>query len=295
MRRTVSGGLIIGDWGASRLRLWRIENGTAAERRDGPGILAAADPAAVLAAALRDWPVQRIVLCGMAGARDGLHETGYVRCPAGAKDWSEGAAAFHLHGIPVRIAPGVAFRDPRGCPDVMRGEETQLFGAMTLDRALGIGEHRVVLPGTHSKWVTIENGRIVRFRSFVTGELYAFLGQSSLLSDGTAGAADEDEDGFAAGLARSSGGDALTSDLFEARAARLTDGRSMEWAQGFVSGLLIGAELREMAPSGRVMVIGEAALSALYAEALAPVCDEIECRDGDECVIAGLRVLDGDD
>ncbi len=288
-------GLVVGDWGASRLRLWRIEHGGASGRREGPGVLATSEPRRALVAALGDWSPERIVLCGMAGARGALHETGYVACPAGMDDWLGQAADFELDGIAVRIAPGVACRDRQGRPDVMRGEETQLFGAMIRDRELSRGQHDVLLPGTHSKWATLEDGRITRFRTFITGELYALLGGSSLLGQGSSQADEEEGEGFAAGLDRASGGSVVTADLFEARAGRLSDGKSAEWARGFVSGLLIGAEAREMAPRGPLTVIGDEALSRRYARALAPVCDHIGFHPGDECAIAGLRLLDGHD
>ena len=126
----------------------------------------------------------------------------------------------------------------------------------------------------------------------MTGELFALLGESSLLTTGDPGGS-EDE-GFAAGLARARESGALSSTLFEARAAQLVDGRGTDWARGFVSGLLIGAEVAEMAAASAVVAIGEEALVARYGEALAQRGVHLRRMDGETCAIAGLRLLDDD-
>ena len=174
----------------------------------------------------------------------------------------------------------------------MRGEETQIFGAMALDPRLASGKHIVLLPGTHSKWVWLDDGAIVRFRTSMTGELYALLGQSSLLAAGEAGS--NEGEGFAAGLLRAGQGAAPSVALFEARAAQLLDGRTVDWARGFVSGLLIGAEIAEMAPHDTVLAIGDPALVVRYNEALAQRGVQMRSMDGEACAIAGLRLLDDD-
>jgi 2-dehydro-3-deoxygalactonokinase len=174
----------------------------------------------------------------------------------------------------------------------MRGEETQVFGAMALDPGLAIGRHIVLLPGTHSKWVRLEDGTILGFRTCMTGELYALLGKSSLLATGETGR--NDEDGFATGLDRASEGGALSAALFEARAAQLADGKTADWAGGFVSGLLIGAEIAEMGPRGAAVVIGDHKLAARYGRALERRGARMRSMDGEACAIAGLKLLDGD-
>ncbi len=156
---------VIGDWGGTRLRLWRLSRGEVTGHREGPGILAATDHAEVLAMAIGDWRAKRIVLCGMAGVRGAMRETPYVPCPASTARWVSGAVEFDAPSFALRIAAGISRQDRHGMPDVMRGEETQVFGAMTLDPALTHGEHLVVLPGTHSKWVRLKEGRIADFRT----------------------------------------------------------------------------------------------------------------------------------
>ena len=285
---------VIGDWGGTRLRLWRLSGGEVTGRREGPGVLAATDHAEVLAKAMGGWRAKRIVLCGMAGARGALRETPYVPCPASAARWVSGAVEFDVSGLALRIAAGLSYQDSHGKPDVMRGEETQVFGAMALDPALAHGEHLVVLPGTHSKWVRLKDGQIADFRTFMTGELFALLAGSSLFASATNVAGDDEAAGFSAGLARSDEAVALSSALFETRAAQLVSGRSGGWARGFVSGMLIGAEVSDMAPRGPVLVIGASDLAARYDEAFARRGAQARRMDGEACAIAGLRLLDDD-
>ena len=284
--------LVIGDWGSTRLRLWRLEDGEIAERGEGPGMLAGRDPAETLASTIRDWTVENIILGGMAGARGGLRETPYLTCPVSCGQWQARKEDGVFRGSRLRIAAGLSCRDASGRPDVMRGEEAQIFGAMVFDPELASGMHLVLLPGTHSKWVWLDDGAIVRFRTCLTGELFALLGGSSLIAGSTTGA-NEDE-GFAAGLARADEAGALASTLFEARAAQLVDGKSADWARGFLSGLLIGAEVAEMGPQGTVLAIGDPALVARYAGALAERGAPMRPMDGEACAIAGLRLLDDD-
>jgi 2-dehydro-3-deoxygalactonokinase len=294
--RRVSADAVIGDWGSSRLRLWRLEAGAVAGRREGPGMAKAENPAAALLATLGDWPAERVLLCGMAGARDGLYEAPYLPCPANQTAWKEQAVSRDLRGLNIRIAPGVSFRDDKGRPDVMRGEETQIFGAMALNPALARGRHRVVLPGTHSKWAWVADGRIVEFQTYMTGELYSLLRNSSLGFAGNTGAVDKSE-GFQTGLERAAAKTGTLENLFEARAAQMRDGKSAAWAAGFVSGLLIGGEMAHLAfapPSEPILLLGEPKLTARYGEALRRFRVPYETADGEDCAIAGLRLLDDD-
>ena len=285
--------LVIGDWGSTRMRLWRLEGGAVTERLEGPGILACDNPAGAFASVLDGRAADRVVLCGMAGAREGLHEAPYVPCPVSLSQWrARTTQDRECSGTTVRIAAGVSCRDLSGRPDVMRGEETQVFGAMTLDPELASGRHIVLLPGTHSMWVWLGDGVILRFRTCMTGELFALLGRSSLLA-GDATGANEDR-GFAAGLVRAGEGVAPSAALFEARAAQLVDGMTVDWARGFVSGLLIGAEIAEMAPQDTVVAIGDPALVVRYGEALTQRGVQVRPMDDEACAIAGLRLLDDD-
>lgn len=292
---------VVGDWGTSRLRLFRQEGERTVDRVEGPGVgmLDGLAPAQALRDALAPWrrdgDPQRIVLCGMAGARIGLAEAPYADCPAGVAEWSTRARHLELDGIPVAIAAGLACVRDDGCPDVMRGEETQVFGALRLAPELARGARLLALPGTHGKWVRLDDGRVQSFRTFPSGELYALLRDRSTLTRVSEDDAGEDE-GFADGSARARSGDGLLGGLFHARAAQLRAGRTRGWARGYLSGLVLGHEVREAMhdqPAGTpVTLVGDPGLCARYAALLSDAGHAPALLDGDACASAGLHLLE---
>lgn len=285
--------MFFGDWGTSRLRLFRVgSDGSIAARADGPGIGALqGSPADALRATLAELvpggKPEAVVLCGMVGSRNGLIEVPYAECPATAADWRGHAAHYDLDGIAVSVLPGLACTTPAGAPDVMRGEETQIFGAMVVEPRLASGRHIIALPGTHSKWARVEEGAVMGFQTWFTGELFALLRQHSTLA--RAGAEEEGQtEGFEAGLARAETDSELTGALFTARAAQLREGRSHGWAMGYLSGLLIGHEVRGAADGPSVTLIGAPSLTDAYRRALGCRGVASQALDGEACAIAGL-------
>ena len=318
------GSIVLGDWGTSRLRLYRVHADRPRNRLDGPGIGAlGVAPADALKAALQPWLEGErppVYLCGMAGSRNGLAEVAYLELPAAPAEWARRAHTLHLATLAIHIAPGLK-RQAEGIPDVMRGEETQIFGALELEPALATGRHLIVLPGTHSKWVRVEDARITAFTTYITGELYALLASASTLlrtatpvvvaphgGENPATAADGLPAGFDAGLARSRDVQGLSATLFETRSRQLIDGQSADWAANFLSGVLIGAEIKGALDAARavphkappnhaappftsVRLIGDPSLTRRYRHALELAGVNAEARDGDECAIAGLSLL----
>lgn len=283
---------VLGDWGGTRLRLYRMEDGVVTARLNGPGTTALEAPARdVLAQRLAVWQAEgaldSVTLCGMAGSPAGPIAAPYVACPADFADWHESRARGEVAGVPVEVLGGMSCREG-GVPEVMRGEETQIFGAIVLDADLGRGQWRLVLPGTHSKWVDLDGGEIRSFRTAPTGEVFALLSQqSSLTGQDTPGEGTFD-DGFERGLARSA--EPTLGALFEARAARMLDGRSRDWSRGYLSGLLIGGEVAQFArPDEAVVIIGDPTLAGLYSRAVEAVGAQSRCVDGDAAVLSGLQ------
>ncbi len=287
--------LVFGDWGTTRLRLFRVENGAVGQMRLGPGIGTIGRPKIeMLRETLGDWLHDsglRLVMCGMAGARIGLYEVAYAGCPADVESWAGACGRLQLPDVAVAIAAGLSCRNALGAADVMRGEETQIFGAMALDPGLASGEHLLVLPGTHSKWAWLRDGRIERFHTIPTGELFALLGSQSTLTrvDGTD---DEVAEGFERGLMRA--GDPLVAALFEARGAALLEPQPRGWSLSFLSGLLIGSEImaaRAWLNGGPVRLIGDPLLTSRYGAACLHFGIETAALDGESCAIAGLQLL----
>ena len=291
--------MIVGDWGTSRLRVFRLEDGRVVDRLHGPGVGAlTTSPAETLLDALRPWAADAfgstVTLCGMAGSTLGLVSAPYLPCPASLADLSRKATTLQVGDVLVRIVSGLSCENFSGAPDVLRGEETQMLGALRLDPSLAAGPRLLVLPGTHSKWARLEAGRVERFHTFLTGELFAHLRLGTTLITGNRDAKG-DPDGFQAGLELAGKAEPLAS-LFTARAAQLVQDKTPSWAVGFISGLLIGGETREAlrlagGTPGEVVVIGEPALWDLYREALERLGVQAARLDGDDCVLAGLHEI----
>jgi 2-dehydro-3-deoxygalactonokinase len=284
--------LIAVDWGTSALRGARLdESGRVLEEKSAPlGILNVpnGDFAGVFEAQFSDWmkPGVRCLISGMAGSRQGWAEAPYVACPAGPDE-----LAAHLHWIErdrIALVPGLS--DTQGdVPDVMRGEEVQIFGAM---RLAGLADGLFVLPGTHSKWATVRSGKVTGFRTFMTGEVYGLFAQHSILARTLDAGAPLDEAAFRRGVARAGGGDGLLNNAFGVRALGLFGRLSPAESASYLSGLLIGEELsRQTLPeSGEVIVIGASALVERYALALG-IQGAIVRTFGAEATWAGLRAV----
>jgi 2-dehydro-3-deoxygalactonokinase len=296
---TPAAALVAIDWGTSAARAYRIDaDGTVLERRGVPvGVKHVRDGRfeAALAKLLGDWsadPAPRIA-CGMIGSRQGWVEAPYVGCPA-----SLTALADHLVRVPqdaLTIVPGVITRDAARIPDVMRGEETQLLGAVATDEP-GV---LAVLPGTHSKWARVEHGRIVDFTTFMTGELYAVLIDHSML--GRIAGHEPGRfarDAFSRGVARGLGGGELAHDLFGARTLALAGELASEEVADWLSGLLIGREItaahawaaRAGVDASVTRVIGSDALAQRYDLALGDAGALAERGDADAAAIGLWRI-----
>lgn len=265
--------LIAIDWGTSSLRGARLDGAGAVleERAFSRGILSvpAGKFPAVFDELFGDWmraPDALCLIAGMAGSQQGWIEAPYCACPASADD-----VATQLAWIePGRIGlvPGLSCEHD-GAPDVMRGEETQVFGAL---RLLGVDSATLVLPGTHSKWVRVEAGRILGFTTAMTGEVYALLRQHSILAR-TLPADDSafHAEAFDAGVSHAIRSPGLLQSAFSARTLALFGRMPQAQQPSYLSGLVIGEELRSCAPPAdtRVVVVGDAALGRRYERALA--------------------------
>jgi 2-dehydro-3-deoxygalactonokinase len=301
---TLSERYIVGDWGTTRLRLYLIEQGQVAAVREGAGIgrLQAA-PAEVLLEETRPWvepqPSVDVMLGGMASSRGGLQELPYVRVAAGAGEWMRGAKRIAIGPLNVVLATGVQCGGPADGFDVMRGEEAQIFGAIQIQPALGLGSQRLVLPGTHTKWVNVADAAITQFRTAITGELYALLREHSTLLKANPHEPDDPEQfdqGFDAGTTQSMAANVgLLSVLFRTRTEQLLQDRTRSWASGFLSGLLIGYEMVSMLKkpfdSAPLTIIGAPSLAVLYQRALAGYGVSSRVLDGAQCACRGLQLL----
>ncbi|MBM3538738.1 MAG: 2-dehydro-3-deoxygalactonokinase [Alphaproteobacteria bacterium] len=285
--------MIAVDWGTSSLRAHRLgPDGKVLEKREAPlGILQiqGGDFAAALESQAGDWEAAgetTILMSGMIGSRQGWSEASYVECPAGAADLARRLHPVAWRGKTLRIVPGLVDRSG-GVPDVMRGEETQLVGALP---ALGPGRHTICLPGTHSKWVRVEDGRIAGFRTHMTGEVFAVLKQHSILGRLMSEGPDDDA-AFGAGVDRAREAGGLLHHLFGARTRGLFDELPAASLSSYLSGLLIGHELAaEDARAATVHVLGAPHLARRYLQALERLGRSAAALDPDAAAAGLFRI-----
>lgn len=295
------------DWGSSNLRAWALNaHGEVLARGDsecGMLSLTPVDYEEALLTVIGNWlpdtdPVD-VLICGMAGARQGWREAAYVAVPTRLEDLVRSGVTPPINDPRLRVSllPGLCQATP-GSFDVMRGEETQLAGLVS--REPDFSGH-ACLPGTHTKWVRLEKGTLAHFSTFLTGELYGLLARQSILRY-SIGEDDMTDPGCreafvnAAHEAQFAPG-RYSASLFGLRAADLLDGdlpagetRRARLAAR-LSGLTIGLELAGMEAEidGPITLIGNIALCNRYALALEGLGHESGRLDGETAVLAGLE------
>jgi 2-dehydro-3-deoxygalactonokinase len=296
-----SGRFVAGDWGTSNLRLFLCDEGGAVlDSASGPG---AADSqgqfATLFDSLLAKWaaPSQELpaVLCGMVGSTIGWTLAPYLACPARPEDIATACAA--LRDGRIRIIPGLSCRNRFDAPDFMRGEETQILGAMELQPALRQGRRLLCLPGTHTKWVRLEDGAVIEFLTAPTGELFTLLRDRSVLVRERGGAADPSNPAFKLGLAqvdRFPQAQVLHR-LFECRSRGLDGELAPQEVASFLSGVLIASDIcgaldvfGNLIVARAVHLIGSPQLMELYAAGLSLQHCETSSTDGDLAAVAGL-------
>ncbi len=279
------------DWGTTSLRAHAFSPlGEVRESRERPWGIRQLPPggfAAALVAIAGDWlggpGSPPAVACGMVGSRDGWREVPYVECPADVAALASGLVAIDTPSGPLHLVPGLRLSGDR--PDVMRGEETQLAGAAATGDAPA--EAVFILPGTHAKWTLVEGGRVTRFTTHLTGELFALLRDHSLLgvpargcpagsltADGIMAAASGDAFDRGLATARASGPAGLSGRLFSVRSLFLAGSLAAADTLEYLSGLLVGEEIRSgLAEHGdrpaTICLVGDATLCRRYARGLA--------------------------
>lgn len=285
------------DWGTSNLRAWAMgPDGVLAEATsdEGMGKLTRDQFEGALLRLISPWlgsGKTRVIACGMVGARQGWHEAKYraVPCtPVAAGELTPVATADPR--LDVAIVAGLSQSKPA---DVMRGEETQIAGALAL---LPEFDGVFCLPGTHSKWVHVSAGEVVSFQTSMTGEMFALLSTQSVLRHGMASGGWDDatfDEGLSEALSRP---EKIAARLFTLRAEGLLAGLSADAARARLSGLLIGIELAAAKPywlGQEVVLVGTEALTASYARALATQGLSARKLDATACTLSGLASARG--
>jgi len=291
---------IAGDWGTSRLRLYLCDaGGHVLARGEGEGA-SAPDCAGRFAAAVAAWDKAHgalpAVLGGMVGSTIGWREVPYLKCPAKPAAIAGAALRFEVEGRAIAILPGLSCTNISGVPDVMRGEETQILGALRLMPKLAKGKHLLCLPGTHVKWAWIEDSTITKFQTALSGELFNILAHHSVLARDS-GAVDPESKAYRLGLdlARDRYEDGLLHLLFSARSRVVTGEMAKDAAASYLSGLIIGIDVYaavaaslSLFSAGVVHLVCTPMLAALYSKAITAYGLGAAVIDGDDAALAGL-------
>lgn len=272
------------DWGSTHLRAWLYRRGQCVESLQLPyGVSRLAEQTArdVFDKHIAPWREQEaipVVMAGMIGSDAGWQPVPYLACPVSLHELS--ARLFDV-AKNVWIVPGVKTER-----NVMRGEETQLLGAMQLSPA-----GCYVMPGTHSKWVQVAGGAVNGFETAMTGELHYILMNHSLIGKGLPEQRD-DSAAFADGVSSGLESPALINKLFTARAARVLGDLPPESVSEWLSGLLIGAEVATLREDIRhVTLVGGASLCRRYRTALSQSAIEVSEIAGDTAFQQGIRSI----
>ncbi|MEU4311577.1 2-dehydro-3-deoxygalactonokinase [Nocardia sp. NPDC024068] len=306
--------LIALDWGTTSMRSWLLGAGGRVldTREPGGGLLDmaagtdTADPDArarayeaafmeICGVWIRDHPGLPALACGMVGSAQGWREAGYLPVPARLDALAHSLTDVSAVEGVLHLVPGLRVpSDPRDdiAGDVLRGEETQVLGALELIGEPGAG-HTLVLPGTHTKWLRVDDGKVLSFTTAMSGELYGLVTRYGLLSH-TATTARRDDTAFARGLTAgfSPYGRGLGSALFGARALVLDGLLDPASLADYVSGVVIADEVRNLLPhqtgADRIVLCGNADLCRRYAVALRMRGVSTRIVGGEDAAAAGL-------
>jgi 2-dehydro-3-deoxygalactonokinase len=296
-----SAALIALDWGTTSLRAYLFDaNGAVLETRASTaGIMNLPRPAAdggfdaafdaVVGAWLDRAPGLPVIAAGMVGSAQGWKEAPYVNAPASADALVGGIVRVQTaRGVPLNIVPGVLQNGE--LPNVMRGEETQIFGALACAGPSAAGKGLLIgLPGTHAKWVMVRDAKIERFDTFMTGEVFAALSEHTILGRTMLTPDQPDTDAFLRGVrvARDKGRAGVLATIFSTRTLGLTGQLAREQQPDYLSGLLIGHELSGLEAAlaqqhstlagSALQLIGNEALCERYRLALA----QFSCHQAD--------------
>ncbi|MBB4040529.1 2-dehydro-3-deoxygalactonokinase [Microvirga flocculans] len=287
---------IVADWGTTRFRGYLIENETILDQissDEGVSTLRKGQHRDIFLKHCGPWlaaePDAPVMLVGMAGSREGWVEAPYASCPAGPAEIAQALVPVELaNGRRGHVIPGLFCEPAPGASDVMRGEETLALGA-------GVADGLICAAGTHPKWILMRDGRIERFATFMTGEMYALLREHSMI--GRPATEPSDPRGFDMGLDaaernRGASGVGLLHLLFGARAAVVSGHMASTLLAPYLSGLLTGDEINgALSQFGRpssVTVLADRARADLYAHALARHGVTAVSKNPQQALIAGL-------
>lgn len=285
---------LVVDWGTTNFRAFAIDSsGQCIEKIEQKmGLLSVTDSQFsnaledVLSGWLDEYQQYPIFMAGMVGSVNGWVDAGYVETQASISSLSSKLYRLPLSwGASAYIVPGVSHTELSGIVDVMRGEEVQVLG---LRAQCGESDFCAILPGTHSKHVTVQQQQITQFSTYMTGEVFSLLVNHSILGKHLPGQI-EHEETFEQGVLQAQQHRSLLTQIFSARTHLLFKQVEACYVHSFISGLLIGHELSEV--KDNVYIVGGEALSERYFSACRMLGIRAQTFDGDTCFISGMKMI----
>ena len=294
------------DWGSTSFRAYLLDAqlNCVDKISNDKGVFNLEQPfAEVLQEACSEWlnagEIEEVLLAGMAGSRNGWLETSYSQCPVTARKHRQSAQSIaNQLDLNISVLPGVQAKSPSDYPDVMRGEEVQIFGTL---EALSNEDAYVCLPGTHSKWVDLKDGKIESFATLMTGELFALLGEYSSIGTLVTDKKFENES-FLKGVNDQKDGSkllntkvGLTHSLFSVRARAVSNTLEANSVYSYLSGLLLADEIATAQSlfgiHKEVVLISDEKLSQPYQIALDSFGLQAKLIDSEAAFLQGIKLL----
>jgi len=301
--------VIVADWGTSCLRAFLCklnieENLKVIDSFEGSGVKTINGQfEEYLLAKIDHWRQAYgnipLILSGQIGSSIGWKETRYLACPISPAALADSCLSFKAKEHPIYIVPGVSFEKSGTYPDVMRGEELQVLGWLQLDAKHKIGKHLLCLPGTHTKWVYVEDGEIKHFKTAMTGELFDMLTNHSILIQQKSTHFSTEH--FLEGIecSKINNFSSLLNDLFSVRSKQLFGELNEDTSMSYLSGILIGSDVKaainmgmcQMNEFDKVVIIGATKLSQHFSQALSKFSIESQLYDVTQASLAGYYLL----
>jgi len=274
------------DWGTSRLRAFLCKVKTDGSlklvtRSAGLGVSKSAlSFEETLMECISPWEFEYgklpILMAGQIGSSIGWKKTPYLASPISPQELAKSCVNFHCNGYDISVIPGLSCKLENNNYDCMRGEELQILGWLQLAKENQVGRHLVCLPGTHTKWVLVEDGKIKLFKTALTGELFDLIANHSVLIQEKATVFNQEAFDSGAAFTLNSEMGSLIHGLFSVRSRQLFGQLSADEATSYLSGLLIGSDVRaamnatewNLSKMDQVSIIGAPHLSSCFASVL---------------------------
>lgn len=294
------------DWGTSRMRAMLIDgesiDNTKVVYGAGIGQIKRSIEEVLFEAIhplVTQWGKVDVMMAGMVGSNIGWRTVPYLACPAQLATLGDNSDKFDAQGHQISILPGVSCMNAMGAPDVMRGEELQLYGWLKTNPQLQQSERLFCLPGTHTKWARMVDDRLESFNTALTGELFAILQQHSILipKNRLSDKSPFDLESFNHGLQFvKRHPDSLLHTLFSTRSILLNNPQSFADPSSYLSGLLIGSDVQNALKiyqkhDAIVELIGDELLCEKYGYALAAFGIPYRISDGMNAIYSGFFAL----